>query len=372
MLRRILAIAMTVASPAVFAGDLSYPVVDTGQVRCYGPNGTAGCPSPGQPFYGQDAQIKGNQPNYRDNGDGTVTDLVTGLMWTKGFTQTSFADAPANAAASRVGGHSDWRVPTTKELYSLIDFQGATGTAPPNQSTAPHDAIPYLDTKAFDFEYPTRNRFIDAQYVTSTAYGGLVMGGQRAFFGVNFADGRIKGYPQSGGPAGRIWYARWVRGNPAYGKNDFQDLGDGTIADRATGLTWTQADSGGFKDRLKATATGDGRLDWGEALAFCDGLSLAGHSDWRLPNAKELHSIVDYSRSPDVTGSAAIDPIFQITPIAESDGSRNWPYFWTSTSHLDGRTPGSFAVYVAFGKAMGHMGQGMGAAGPGGGPPRPG
>ena len=39
-------------------------------------------------------------------------------------------------------------------------------------------------------------------------------------------------------------YVRYVRGNPAYGKNDFHDNGDGTITDRATGLMWQKADSG--------------------------------------------------------------------------------------------------------------------------------
>ena len=42
------------------------------------------------------------------------------------------------------------------------------------------------------------------------------------------------------------------------------------------------------------------------ALRWCESLVHAGQTDWRLPNAKELHSIVDYSRSPDTTGTAAI------------------------------------------------------------------
>ncbi|MEW5726835.1 MAG: DUF1566 domain-containing protein [Pseudomonadota bacterium] len=339
-----------------------YAIVDTGQSRCYDASGPASCPPPGGRFFGQDAQYTGAQPRYRDNGDGTVSDLVTGLMWEKGFRRgVSFADAPADAVRARTGGHSDWRVPTTKELYSLIHFDGATGSAGPGTTGAPADARPYLDTRAFDFEYPAQGRFIDAQYVTATAYGGRVMNGQRAFFGVNFADGRIKGYPQDGGPARRGWYARYVRGNPAYGRNDLVDNRDGTITDRATGLTWTKADSGRG-------------LDWEGALAWCEGLVLAGRSDWRLPNAKELHSIVDYSRSPDATGSAAIDPVFAIGEIHDDEGRRDWPFFWTSTSHLDGRRPGDFAVYIAFGRAQGHMrrggGQGMGPPGMMGGGPR--
>jgi len=54
---------------------------DTGQSVCYSNSGEITCPSSGASFYGQDAQHDGNQPSYQDNGDGTVTDLNTGLMW---------------------------------------------------------------------------------------------------------------------------------------------------------------------------------------------------------------------------------------------------------------------------------------------------
>jgi Protein of unknown function (DUF1566) len=45
-------------------------------------------------------------------------------------------------------------------------------------------------------------------------------------------------------------------------------------------------------------------LSWQQALAWCEDLTLAGHDDWRLPNAKELPSIVDYTRAPDARESA--------------------------------------------------------------------
>ncbi len=351
---RLLVVFGCLAGGLAQAGELSYTVPDTGQRQCYDDMGRGGCPSPGQAFFGQDAQYQGLVPQYRDNGDGTVSDLVTGLMWGKAFSRTSFAGAPAQAQAARTGGFADWRVPTIKELYSLMNFQGATGSAGPGTQGAPADAKPYIDTRYFNFEYPSQGRFIDAQYVTSTAYLGLTMGRDRSFFGVNFADGRIKAYPQDGGPGGRVWYARYVRGNPVYGQNNFKDNGDGTIADLATGLVWTKSDSGKG-------------LDWGQALAFCESLSFAGQNDWRLPNAKELHSIVDYARAPSATQSAALDPIFAITAIRDDDGKREWPYFWTSTSHLDGRRPGDFAVYISFGTAQGHLGGGGMMGGPPGG-----
>ena len=69
------------ASPAV-SGDLTYAIVSTGQNACYDDTGnTITCPDPGSEFFGQDASYETTAASYQDNGDGTVTDLVTGLMW---------------------------------------------------------------------------------------------------------------------------------------------------------------------------------------------------------------------------------------------------------------------------------------------------
>ncbi len=89
---------------------------------------------------------------------------------------------------------------------------------------------------------------------------------------------------------------RAVRGE-AYGINNFKDNGDGTISDSATGLMWAKEDNGKG-------------IVWGEALTYAEGATLAGHDDWRLPNVKELQSIVSYDYAPSSKGgSAAIDPI---------------------------------------------------------------
>jgi hypothetical protein len=184
------------------------------------------------------------------------------------------------------------------------------------------------------------------QFVTSTEYVSTTMNGDPTFFGVNFADGRIKGYPQVRDIGGSLdnYYVRYVRGNPAYGVNDFEDLGDGTVADHATGLVWQKGDSG------------EG-MEWEDALSYCEGLELSGSDDWRLPDAKELHSIVDYLRSPDTTGSAAIDPVFDISSITDDGGDTDYPYFWSSTTHKEGPPDrrGQNAVYFAFGEAEGFM-----------------
>jgi hypothetical protein len=325
--------------PIVFGSGSAFAdtsvVVDTGQTKCYDASREISCPQEGEAFYGQDAQYAGVQPSYTDNGDGTVTDNVTGLMWQKTpGDKVTYAEAVAGADTFSLAGYDDWRLPTIKELYSLMDFSGYTG-----MSAATSE--PYIDTDYFDFEYGDTSageRFIDAQYWSSTEYVGTTMNGQATVFGVNFADGRIKGYGLR--PDGSMTeFVRYVRGNTDYGVNNFVDNGDGTITDLATGLTWMKADSGTT-------------MNWEQALDYAENLEYAGYDDWRLPNAKELQSIVDYTRAPDATDPAqvgpAIDPIFDIT----SDDS----FFWTSTTHVEGPA-GDFAAYVAFGEAWGYMEQ---------------
>ncbi len=333
--------------PATSDQSGNYVVVDTGQDHTYNNTSEIKAPRQGQAFFGQDAQYVGTQAAYRDNDDGTVTDLNTGLTWSQGVDaeKLSLVEAKSQASRLKLAGYTDWRVPTIKELYSLMDFRGVTGMARPESQTAPADAVPYINTDYFDFLYgdvDSGERYIDAQWLTSTKYVSTTMGGSETLFGVNFADGRIKGYgyEMPGRRSEKKFYVRYVRGEP-YGENDFVDNGDGTVTDRATGLTWMQADSGQG-------------MNWEEALQYANDLELAGYDDWRLPNAKELQSIVDYSRSPDTTQSPAIDPLFDTTSIENEAGEKDWPFFWTSTTHLDGRNA-SMAAYIAFGRGIGQM-----------------
>jgi Protein of unknown function (DUF1566)/Secretion system C-terminal sorting domain len=336
----------------------TYKIVDTGQKTFFNNSSKISVPDSGEAFFGQDAQYNDFQPSYTDNEDGTITDNVTGLMWQKSFITLSWADAEDSAAAATTGGYNDWRVPTIKELYSLILFTGNQGSGPPESATPPNDAVPFIDTAYFNFEYGQTARYIDAQYVTSTVYTSTTMDGNPTFFGVNFADGRIKGYPQVRQP-GVPYYGRFVRGNTDYGKNNFVDSGDNTITDKSTRLMWAKFDSGNkvFASLLSNYTKSDGSLDWEEALDFAENLSFAGYDDWRLPNAKELHSILDYTRSPDATNSPAIDSIFETSAIINEAGKDDFPAFWASTTF----NPGSDAVVIFFGRALGYMDLGKGA-----------
>jgi hypothetical protein len=322
---------------------ITYPIVDTGQALYYNNHGAIDAPESGQPYYGQAAQYTANAPSYKDNGDGTVFDLVSGLMWMQDSGEKkTYDEAVKGASSCKTGGHTDWRLPTIKELYSLIQLDG---TDPDPRSSDTSNLKPFIDDSVFKFQYGKEedgDRIIDSQFASSTKYVSTTMGGNETMFGVNFADGRIKGYPIEDPRGGKKkLYALYVRNNPDYGKNKFKDNGDGTITDEAAGLVWMKADSS------------EG-MDWPSALEYAESLELAGHSDWRLPNAKELQSIIDYTCSPDTTGSAAIDPIFDATEIKNEGGEKDYAHYWTSSSHPSARGADT-AVYFAFGRALGWM-----------------
>ena len=321
-----------------------YIVIDTGQAGCYDRNGNEiACPEPGEVLYGQDAQFDGSQFDYTDNGNGTVTDNVTGLMWqqTPENSGLNYEDAEDYCESLELAGYDDWRIPTTKELFSISNFS---------------EGWPYLDTFYFDIVGTAVSK--DEQYWTEPYVGTTTEGGSNAAFGVNHGTGHIKTYPA--GASGHFGnYVRAVRGNASYGINDFEDNGDGTITDHATGCMWEQADSGQG-------------MDWEEALAYADSATTAGYDDWRLPDIKELQSIVDYTHSPsagntDDTGPAINTDYFEITalPSGTTNYNPDYGYFWSSTSAYFGSDNQEYyyAWYVAFGTAVGADGDDLHGAG---------
>lgn len=287
-------------------------------------------------FFLQDAQYLNAKDDFKDNGDSTITDPVTGLMWTKYLTpKLTPEEASVYLHHMNRGKYKDWRIPGIKELFSIIDYSG--------QVFGDKSVRVFINTKYFDQpigKMDRGEREIDAQTWSSTNCQSVTMGKDSSRYGVNFIDGRIKAYPITEPYSGKPnkLHFRFVRGNPYYGYNKYIDNGDGTITDEATGLMWQKADS-------------KTPFDWKSALEYASNLNLADHHDWRLPNVKELQSIVEYENNIDESGKASISALFHTSKRNLPDGTLNYPYYWSSTTLLDGPEPGNQAAYVCFGKA---------------------
>lgn len=339
-------------------------IVGTGQTKFYDKDGNSVTqPAEGERFYGQDAQYGGIEFSFTDNGDGTVTDNTTGLMWQQiPYDElVSFTGGAEYCKNLELAGYDDWRIPSTKELFSLTNFEPKDNATsldtnffkfPPKsdrqmgrpmnggEQGRPQDATPSGDRPVREGSAnvpPPPNQDEgeigkeQSQFWTSDLYkAGTTHGGEETGFGVNHYSGHIKGYPTSEENPSRGKHVRAVRGN-VYLENEFVDNEDGTISDLTTGLMWMQDDYGES-------------IMWEEALAYCENLEYAGHDDWKLPNVKELHSIVDYSGV-----YPAVNPNYFNNTKKEDKDYYTW--LWTSTS-AHGSSVGS-AWYVSFGKAVG-------------------
>ncbi len=329
----------TTATSQTFASTATLP--DSGQSNCFNELGEAiSCTDSSTRYRGQDAHHAGREMTFRDNGDGTVTDLNTGLMWQKtpDFRRQQHDEATEYANALELAGYTDWRLPTIKELYSLAHFDG--------ELVRKGESTPYIDTRYFDFKYD-RLKFA-GQYWSSTIYvkGGIqhydVHGSLEGAFGFNFADGHIKAYESGHYFDGtRISkddgimvpgaYVRAVRGSTTLYGMDYVDNGDKTVTDRSTKLMWAQHDSGRT-------------MDWLDALAYAEAAELAGHTDWRLPNTKELQSLVDY----DKRSFPAINTDFFDVSVGQFEDVGDTYWVWTGTTQGDFKHT---ACYISFGQA---------------------
>ena len=211
--------------------------------------------------FGEDSDYAIHPPAYLNNGNGTISDKVTGLMWhqTDGGEMT-WENAAVFAATNKLAGYTDWRLPATHELYS-ISKQGALN--------------PAIDTNYFT--------------VTAAEYWWTrdLQVGSTSIVWVANAGGGIGNHPKSetlSAGGSRRFHVRCVRGVAVPSTNSpihhFVNTGNGTIIDTDTGLTWQQGEI--------ASAT-----NWEGALQYAGTNTLAGYTDWRLPNIKELQSIND-------------------------------------------------------------------------------
>ena len=99
----------------------------------------------------------------------------------------------------------------------------------------------------------------------------------------------------------------------------YTDNSDGTITDNSTGLMWKKCSEGlSGSDCETGSAT---TMNWTTATSTCESDETAGYTDWRLPNIKELLSIVDYGKV-----YPAIDT--DVFPATVGD------YYWSSTAYF--------------------------------------
>ena len=212
---------------------------------------------------GEDADFIMNPLSFTDNGDGTITDNNSLLMWQKtDGGEMTFENAVTYCSDLTLGVFSDWRLPTSIELFSINHYNHLN---------------PALDTNYF-------TKTLAQYWWTSETQ----VDDPSKVWVVN-AGGGIGAHPKTetlsaGGT--KLFHVRAVR-NPVsttFPVSHFTDNENETITDNFTGLTWQKIQS-------------SNAMTWEEALAYSNSLSFAGKSDWRLPNVKELQSLNDVALS---------------------------------------------------------------------------
>lgn len=223
---------------------------DTGEVNSY------------TSTFGEDNDYTIYPPFFIANGNGTVTDTITNLMWqqTDGG-EMSIESAQLYCDSLNLAGFSDWRLPSAYEAFSILNHQYSN---------------PALDITVFpktlaEYWWTSDKQVNDVNKVWATNSGGGIGNHPKI---ETISAGGVKRF-----------HVRAVRdiGNIELINNRYSDNGNGTIVDNFTGLIWQKS------------LTADS-LTWEQALSYSDTLSYAGINDWRLPNIKELQSINDETR----------------------------------------------------------------------------
>ena len=262
---------------------------DTGQTSDY------------TPTFGEDSDYTINAPFFIKNNNGTITDTITGLMWqqTDGGEMT-IEKARIYADTLTLGGFTDWRLPTAHEGFSILNMDKLN----------PAMDIVFFPNTGAEYWWTSDVRFDDITKIWSTNSGGGI--------------GAHNKTETIGAGGTKKFHARAVRDiklPPSV--IHFKDNADGTITDNVTNLIWQK------------TPTTD-TLTWEQALNYAENLVLAGKSDWRLPNIKELASINDESRNA---------PSVNLTFFPTLKSNR----YWSSTSQKNVAANALFNDFQNFG-----------------------
>jgi hypothetical protein len=317
-------IFLLITTNAFAAGVIQLP--RTGQTKCYrGVSPYDEIPCAGT---GQDGEMQAGVawPNPRFTvGTGVeadcVTDNLTGLMWSKNGNLPNYTlwnDAIDFANNLTLCGYTDWRLPNVNELESLVnagvldlatwfnsngftnvqsDRYWSSTTSADITSDAWYvymsDGLMASNTKSLDYYsvWPVRS----GQVGGSSGYLKIWMTGQTISYRLG-DDGDLE--------MGVAW------SNPRFTVGT--DIEADCVTDNLTGLMWSK------------NANLAGLITWNAALNYANNLTFCGYSDWRLPNIKELKSLIDYSRN----SSGLPFPFY-------NDNVLTYKYHWSSTTCVD-------------------------------------
>ena len=286
--------------PAVHgAGLIDLP--RTGQTGCYDAKGKeVGCRCTGQDG-DVEAGVAWPNPRFTAGADreaDCMKDNLTGLMWPKNGNlpgaNKDWTSAIDYANAMSLCGHADWRLPNLNEIESLVN----AGEVPPvwlKTQGFTNVQLSYLSSTTSVHESGGKYAWDLALWIASLGYDlktkeyplWPVRGDSASAPAALWRTGQL--YMYSPGDDGDL------KKGVAWPEPRFADQGNGEVLDKLTGLTWTK-DAHAPGPLVCGPATGK---EWQDAFDYVKCLNeqaYLGHADWRLPNRKELISVIDRSQ----------------------------------------------------------------------------
>ena len=246
--------------------------------------------------FGEDNDYAINPPNLKISNGTMVYDSVTTLLWQlSDGGEMTFDQAITYCDTLTLGGFTDWRLPLPSEAFSILNHQN------PN---------PAVDIKIF----PKTG----AEYWYTSA----VQANDPSKTWVTNAGGGIGNHPKTetisaGGT--KKFHARAVRSTTpdVFIANRFVDNGDGTVTDQLTDLMWVKS-------------PGSTASSWEDAILLSEYNTTGGHTDWRLPNIKEIRSLNDETRTQPSVSTTAFPGIaqskFWSSTTLPNQSSKAWYY----------------------------------------------
>lgn len=136
-----------------------------------------------------------------------------------------------------------------------------------------------------------------------------------------------------------------------YSEKSYRILSRGLVLDNSTKLIWTRCPlSNNNKPIYDFNCKGEKKLySWSEAVEACENLVHDGRSDWRLPNIRELQSIIEYKHYPESDSCSQIhDEVFpNVVEAAICTDFWSTSQFWSSTVYKGIDTCGNIASWYA-------------------------